>query len=275
MHRVKYRCKLHEHLLRVNGFAQRVDNLIDALVTELFRLFIHVLYQKLHLLPEKLFVLSRQHADEVHLELEQLAMVIVNILYHFDNDIFIEVYKICVEVFEEFYVPVDNNDARVSFIVLLHCRTQSCNLLFTTELVPQLVHNKVEIVFVLHDCKHQFEHERVYVVDEVLEACLRYENEDDLDDVRKVLLKHLLHEETLLPLHMLRLFRQLVGVGCNHVFRFLLPEIVVDLEMLDELSEPSQRQLGSVIAVICWVTRLTLEELSQPHDNVAIELKVA
>ena len=45
--------------------------------------------------------------------------------------------------------------------------------------------------------------------------------------------------------------------------------------MLDKFPQPSQRQLGSVIAVIRWVTRLAFEELGQLDNDVAIKFEVA
>ena len=45
--------------------------------------------------------------------------------------------------------------------------------------------------------------------------------------------------------------------------------------MLNEFSEPRERQLGPMIAIVSWVTWLTFEELCQLDNDVAIELKVA
>ena len=103
--------------------------------------------------------------------------------------------ELCIEVLEKLDVPVDHDDpCVVLFRRVLPQSVPSVTYLFAAELVPELVQDVVEVILVLHDRQHQLQHQRVDVVHHVLELPLLGVDQDDLDHLWELLLKHIFHE---------------------------------------------------------------------------------
>ena len=72
-----------------------------------------------HDVPEVCFVLHGEHADELYLELDEVAVIEVDVVYHLDVDVLVLVNEIGVEVLEQHDVPVHDDLPRVGLVLLL------------------------------------------------------------------------------------------------------------------------------------------------------------
>ena len=75
-----------------------------------------LLNQLLYNLSEVGLILSGQHANEVYLELSQVFVVEINVLYLSYVDVFVLVYKLCVKVLEDGLEPSHNDFSCDSFV---------------------------------------------------------------------------------------------------------------------------------------------------------------
>ena len=69
-------------------------------------------------MPEVCFVLHGEHADELYLELDEVAVVEVDVVDHLDVDVLVLVDEVGVEVLEQHDVPVDDDLSRVGLVLL-------------------------------------------------------------------------------------------------------------------------------------------------------------
>lgn len=69
-------------------------------------------------MPEVCFVLDGEHADELYLELDEVAVVEVDVVDHLDVDVLVLVDEVGVEVLEQHDVPVDDDLSRVGLVLL-------------------------------------------------------------------------------------------------------------------------------------------------------------
>ena len=70
-------------------------------------------------MPEVGLVLHGEHADELNLELDEVAVVEIDVIYHLDVDVLVLIDEIGVEVLEQHDIPVHNDLPRVRLVLLL------------------------------------------------------------------------------------------------------------------------------------------------------------
>ena len=69
-------------------------------------------------MPEVGLILHREHAYELYLELDEVAVVEVDVVDHLDVDVLVLVDEVGVEVLEQHDVPVDDDLSRVGLVLL-------------------------------------------------------------------------------------------------------------------------------------------------------------
>jgi hypothetical protein len=69
--------------------------------------------------PEVGLILHREHADELYLELDEVAVVEVDVVDHLDVDVLVLVDQVGVKVLEQHDVPVHHDFPRVGLVLLL------------------------------------------------------------------------------------------------------------------------------------------------------------
>ena len=70
-------------------------------------------------MPEVGFVLDGEHADELYLELDEVAVIEIDVVYHLNVDVLVLVNEVGVEVLEQHDVPVHHDFPRVGLVLLL------------------------------------------------------------------------------------------------------------------------------------------------------------
>ena len=70
-------------------------------------------------MPKVSFILNREHANELNLQLDQVAILKVNVVDYLHVDVLVLIYQLRVEVPEEHDVPVHNDLSCVRLIFVL------------------------------------------------------------------------------------------------------------------------------------------------------------
>jgi nitrate reductase NapAB chaperone NapD len=152
-----------------------------------------------HDVSEILLVLGAKHANEVNDLLDQLRELEVDVLDQSDEYIFVVVDELVIEVLEQNYVPVNHNFSGVCVTLRLYW------VLVSSELILKLLEYVLKVILVFDDLENNLNHFLVDFLDQVRELRLLplrvYQN--DLDDIRKLVLVHVTKEFPLLVLQLL------------------------------------------------------------------------